>query len=108
MRFLPSFAISSLSILVLSLGAVGCGDDDSNGGEGGSPGATGAGASGSGAGAEGAGAGPSSSSGTGNVGNAFPGEYNCDAPSGSVPALQLVEVASGLSQPVQLKAAPGD
>jgi len=34
--------------------------------------------------------------------------YDCSAPVGSVPALKLTEVASGLARPVLVKGAPGD
>lgn len=55
----------------------------------------------------GTGSGTSSSTGTGTGGGA-PADYDCTAPTGTVPTLGAKVVVNGLSEPVQVKAAPDD
>ncbi|MFO0588034.1 MAG: PQQ-dependent sugar dehydrogenase [Polyangiaceae bacterium] len=92
-----------LAALLFSPLLVGCGGSDTHS-QGGSS-STSTGGSTSTAGAGGAGA----SGGTGGSGGAtVTHDYDCSPPDGAAPALQLTQVASGFSRPIQVKAAPGD
>jgi glucose/arabinose dehydrogenase len=115
-RFLRS-TFHPLAIATALLALPGCGDEDPADSSGNGPTSTQAGPGGgegnsgpAGPGSGGAGvggAGPGGS-GSGASGGGFPGAHSCDAASGAVPGLQLVEVASGLSLPLLVKGAPGD
>ena len=61
-----------------------------------------------GAGGGDGGQGQGGSGGDGGSGGVIPGNFDCSAPTGAVPALKLTEVANGLSSPVLAKSAPGD
>ena len=100
---------------VVILAAVGatvaaCGGTEPTGGttSTGTDGTGGVGTTTSGFGGGATGTGGAASTGTGGTGGMPLAGYDCAPPAGSVPALKLTEVASGIKRPVLVKGEPGD
>src|SRR5690242_19793308 len=104
------FGASALVLVAVGATVAACGGDSETTG-----GTTSSGAGGraetssvSGTGGEGTGGATSTSTGTGGTGGTPTPGYDCSPAVGSVPALKLTEVASGIKRPVLVKGEPGD